>query len=111
MSAWILWCISVFAFSSLACGMNKHQRDIFTAKVTEQKTRLFQIVGWVVLAVSAVLVLFWKGASIGMTEWLCCLTFAALAVGLTLTYFPKKLFQLNGVVAGLFVILLIVFLI
>lgn len=108
MSAWILWCISVFAFSSLACSMTKHQRDIFTAKVTAQKTRLFQLVGWSILIISALVMMFWKGASIGFAEWLGCLSFAALVVGLILTYSPKKLFQLNAVVAALLIMLIVI---
>ena len=111
MSVWILWCVSMVAFSSLAASMSKHQRDIFTAKVTPQKTRLFQMVGWVILALSAVLMIFWKGASIGLSQWLGTISFAALPVGLTLTYFPKKLAQLNIVVAILSVIFLMISLI
>ncbi len=108
MIAWILWCISIFAFSSLAASMSKHQRDIFTQKVPEQKTRIFQITGWLILAISAIVMIFCKGASVGLSEWLGVITFAALPVGLTLTYSPKKLTQLNIATAVLLIILLIV---
>lgn len=108
MSAWILWCVSVIAFSSLAASMSKHQRDIFIGKVSPQKTRLLQIFGWSILLLSVVVVIFWRGASIGLSEWLGCLTFAALMVGLTLTYFPKKLAQFNMAIGGILVVLSII---
>lgn len=106
MAAWLLWCVAVLGFSSLACSMTKHQRDLFTGKVSEQKTRIFQITGWTVLIAMAIIVIFWKGASIGLSEWLGSLTFAALTIGLTLTYFPKKLLYLNIIVAIVLFILL-----
>lgn len=108
MGAWLLWCASVWGFSCLACSMSKHQRDIFSTKVSAQKTRLFQVVGWVILIMTALLAICWKGASIGFSEWLGIITFAPLVIGLTLTYYPKKLLQLNIVVTVLFVILLFV---
>lgn len=107
MNALLLWCILVWGFSALAASMSKHQRDIFVAKVPEQKTRIFQITGWVILTLAAILAIFYKGASVGLSEWIGVMSFAALLVGLTLTYFPKKLFQLNIVIAVLFIIVLV----
>ncbi|OEC92231.1 DUF3325 domain-containing protein [Acinetobacter sp. YK3] len=111
MAALMLWCVTVVALSSLACGMSKHQRDIFTSSISAQNSRRFEIVGWSILLLSAVAAIYLKGASIGLSEWLGCISFAALAVGLLLTYHPKKLLQANVIAAALFGLLLILSLI
>lgn len=111
MAALMLWCVAMVALSSLACGMSKHQRDIFIVKISAKKSRYFEIAGWVILLISAVITIYFKGASVGLSEWLGCITFAALAVGLLLTYQPKKLLQANVIVTVLFGLLLIVSLI
>ena len=111
MAALMLWCVAVVALSSLACGMSKHQRDIFTAQISDQKRRYFEIAGWIILLISAVITIYFKGVSVGLSDWLGCITFAALAVGLLLTYQAKKLLQANVVVTVLFGLLLTVTLI
>ncbi|MCH7338348.1 DUF3325 domain-containing protein [Acinetobacter higginsii] len=111
MAAMMLWCVAVVALSALACGMSKHQRDIFSAQISAQNSRRFEIVGWVALLLSALVMIYFKGASVGLSEWLGCISFAALAVGLLLTYHPKKLLQANVIVTVLFGLLLIVTLI
>jgi hypothetical protein len=108
MAALMLWCVAVVALSSLACGMSKHQRDIFTAQLSAQKSRYFEIAGWSILLFSAVTAIYLKGASVGLSEWVGCISFAALVVGLCLTYQPKKLWQANVMVTTLFGILLII---
>ncbi|CAM4216153.1 hypothetical protein F901_02173 [Acinetobacter dispersus] len=111
MAALMLWCVVVVALSALACGMSKHQRDIFSTQISAQNSRRFEIVGWVMLLLSALVMIYLKGASVGLSEWLGCITFAALAVGLLLTYQPKKLLQANVIVTVVFGLLLIVTLI
>ena len=111
MTALMLWCVAVVALSSMACGMSKHQRDIFTVQISAKKSRYFEIAGWVALLLSALVMIYFKGASIGLSQWLGCITFGALAVGLLLTYQPKKLLQVNVIMTVLFGVLLIVSLI
>lgn len=111
MAALMLWCVAVVALSALACGMSKHQRDIFSAQISAQNSRRFEIVGWVMLLLSALVMIYLKGASVGLSEWLGCISFAALTVGLLLTYQPKKLLQVNVMVTVVFGLLLIVTLI
>lgn len=111
MAAMMLWCVAVVALSALACGMSKHQRDIFSSQISAQSSRRFEIVGWMMLLLSALVMIYIKGASVGLSEWLGCITFAALAVGLLLTYYPKRLLQANVIVTVLFGLLLIVTLI
>ena len=111
MTALMLCCVAVVALSSLACGMSKHQRDIFISPISARNSRRFEIVGWGMLLLSAVAAIDLKGASIGLSEWLGCISFAALVVGLLLTYHPKKLLQANVIVSALFILLLMLFLI
>ncbi|ENX34722.1 hypothetical protein F889_02011 [Acinetobacter colistiniresistens] len=111
MTALMLWCIAVVGLSSLACAMSKHQRDIFSSQISAQNSRRFEVAGWLILLVSAVLIICAKGASVGLSEWLGCISFAALVVGLLLTYQPKKLLQANMIVSTLFGLLLIISLI
>lgn len=108
MTALLLWCVCVVGLSSLACAMAKHQREIFSSPVSQRNCRLFQTVGWGLLIISAGLAAYFKGISIGLSEWLGCVSFAALAVGLLLTYSPKKIFKANTMVAVLFLILLVI---
>ncbi|WP_038345237.1 DUF3325 domain-containing protein [Acinetobacter sp. A47] len=106
MTAWILWCLAVMGLSSLACAMNKHQRDIFTMQVCARHTQLFQCAGWGILLFSVMLAMCWKGPSLGGSIWLGCISFAAMAVALVLSYRPRKIFHANALVAmllGLFV--------
>lgn len=111
MAALMLWCVAVVALSALACGMSKHQRDIFSSQISAQSSRRFEIVGWMMLLLSALVMIYIKGASVGLSEWLGCISFAALAVGLLLTYYPKRLLQANVIMTVVFGLLLIVTLI
>lgn len=95
MIIWILWCISVWGMSCLAWGMTKHQRELFDRKVSSKETGIFQIVGWTLLAASAITMIFIQPPSFGLPEWIGSLTFAALVVGLIVSYYPKKLMQIN----------------
>ncbi|MDR7015510.1 DUF3325 domain-containing protein [Acinetobacter sp. 3657] len=108
MTALLLWCVCVVGLSSLACSMAKHQRDIFSSPVSRRNCRLFQTVGWGLLIISTGLAAYFKGISIGLSEWLGYISFAALAVGLLLTYSPKKILKANAMVAVLFLILLVI---
>ncbi|RLZ09605.1 DUF3325 domain-containing protein [Acinetobacter sp. 2JN-4] len=108
MTALLLWCVCVVGLSSLACAMAKHQREIFSSPVSQRNCRLFQTVGWGLLIISAGFTAYFKGISIGLSEWLGCVSFAALAVGLLLTYSPKKMLKANAMVAVLFLILLVI---
>ena len=85
--------------------MAKHQRDIFLQKATATKTRTLQVIGWGLLLLSLLAIVFMEGASIGISVWLGVMTFAAIFVALTLTYAPKKLLQLNFLVLGLLLLL------
>jgi hypothetical protein len=53
MAALMLWCVAVVALSALACGMSKHQRDIFSAQISAQNSRWFEIAGWAMLLLCA----------------------------------------------------------
>lgn len=108
MILWLLWCISIWGFSGLAASMSKHQRDIFSKPVSAKQTKILQILGWGVISLSAFIAIFVTGISVGISEWLGVLTFAALVVGLTMTYWPKRIIQLNIAITILFVILLII---
>ena len=62
MTALMLWCVAVVALSSLACGMSKHQRDIFISPISARNSRRFEIVGWGMLLLSAVAAIDLKGS-------------------------------------------------
>jgi vacuolar-type H+-ATPase subunit I/STV1 len=82
----LIWSISTIAFFALASGMEKHQKQIFLKTLTPKMTLFFGILGWLLLIIGLILCLYKGHISNMISYWVGVLTFAALAVGLTLSY-------------------------
>lgn len=86
-----IWSLSAIGFIALAASMSKHQKQIFGKELDAGKTRLATLAGWGLLIIALIFCLFSGTISNMVSYWLGSLTFAALAVGLSLTYLESKI--------------------
>ena len=101
MLVWILCAINIISFSGLAAAMSKHQRDFFGRALDPKQNRLLAAAGWSLLALSMLASVIAKGPSVGISTWVCAITFSALVVGLVATYLPLRLKTVSTVAAVL----------
>ena len=82
----MIWAWSSLGFFALASAMEKHQKQIFLKALDAKKTVIFKVVGWCFLALTLIICLISGPISNMLSYWIGSLTFAALLVGLTLSY-------------------------
>ncbi|MCJ8511926.1 DUF3325 domain-containing protein [Acinetobacter lwoffii] len=87
----LIWALTSLGFFTLAMSMSKHQKQIFDTELNPKKTQLATILGWVLLIIALILCLLTGFASNMISYWLGSLTFAALVVGLSLSYLASKI--------------------
>lgn len=87
----LIWSISILGFFALASTMSKHQKQIFGHELNASKTKLTTIIGWCLLIISLIISLIPNTLSNGISYWVGVLTFAALFVGLCLSYFAHQI--------------------
>lgn len=89
----LIWALTSLGFFALAMSMSmsKHQKQIFDTEPAPAKTQLATILGWVLLILALILCLCTGAASNMISYWLGSLTFAALVVGLSLSYLENKI--------------------
>jgi len=87
----LIWALTSLGFFALAMSMSKHQKQIFDTELDPAKTQLATILGWVLLIIALTLCLLTGAASNMISYWLGSLTFAALVVGLSLSYLASRI--------------------
>ena len=87
----LIWSITSLGFFALAASMQKHQKQIFGHFLDISKTRLASIFGWSLLITGLILCLFAGAMSNMVSYWIGSLSFAALLVGLSLSYAETKI--------------------
>ncbi|ATO18445.1 hypothetical protein BS636_01540 [Acinetobacter sp. LoGeW2-3] len=87
----LIWSITSLGFFALAASMQKHQKQIFGHFLDMSKTRLASIFGWVLLAIALILCILTGALSNMISYWIGSLSFAALLVGLSLSYAETKI--------------------
>ena len=87
----LIWALTSLAFFALAMSISKHQKQIFDTELDPAKTQLATIFGWVLLIIALTLCLLTGAVSNMISYWLGSLTFAALVVGLSLSYLASKI--------------------
>ncbi|MCO8046395.1 DUF3325 domain-containing protein [Acinetobacter bohemicus] len=87
----LIWALTSLGFFTLAASMSKHQKQIFAKELDTSKTRLTNILGWVILILPLIVCLFAGTVSNMISYWLGSLTFAALVVSLSLSYLQSKI--------------------
>lgn len=87
----LIWTLTSLGFFALAMSMSKHQKKIFDTELDPAKTLLATILGWLLLIIALILCLLTGAVSNMISYWLGSLTFAALVVGLSLSYLESKI--------------------
>lgn len=100
MMGWSIWLLSVPAFAALSLAMDKHHEQVFGQDSTPLQQWRWRAVGVLLLALSLVVSLHYWATSVAVVAWLGGLTFAALSVGVILTYAPHRL-RLLALLCGL----------
>ena len=95
----LIWSLCSLGFLGLACAMSKHQKQIFNTTLSEQKTRLATIAGWFILIITLVICIRSGNLSNMISYWIGVLTFAALFIGICLSYFERKI-KMIGLILG-----------
>lgn len=83
--------LSSLAFIALASSMSKHQKQIFGNQLNAKQTRYATIIGWLLLTFSLVICILSGKLSNMLSFWVGVLSFAALFVGVSLSYFEQKI--------------------
>lgn len=78
-------------FAALCLSMERHAKQVIGAVLLPPRRRLAAAAGWGLLALSLAPALQRYGVSVGITAWLGFLGFAAVAVGLLLSYAPRQI--------------------
>ena len=78
--------LSYAAMAAVSLSMERHQEQVMGKAFPALPLRLG---GWALLAVALVPAIGAWGTSVGILAWLGFLTFAALGVGLQMTYAPQ----------------------
>lgn len=76
-------------FSVIAASMDRHQDQLGTEGLAPARLNAWRLAGYALLALSLAPCLLRWNASVAVAAWLGLLTFAALALGLLLTYAPQ----------------------
>ena len=100
----LIWLISSLAFIALASAMTKHQKQIFNRELNPAQSRIATILGWLLLLTSLVICLLSGKISSMLSYWVGVLAFAALLIGLMLSYYSDKIKSLAYLLIGLTII-------
>ena len=87
----LIWSLCSLAFIVLASSMSKHQKQIFGNELNAKQTRYATIIGWLLLTFSLVICILSGKLSNMLSFWVGILSFAALFVGVSLSYFEQKI--------------------
>ncbi|VUZ26106.1 Uncharacterised protein [uncultured Comamonas sp.] len=90
MTLWPALFIAFTGFAAIAATMARHSDAFGTQAFTPRRLQGCRAVGFVLLGVSLQMCLAHGGTSIAIAAWVGLLAFAALALGVLLTYAPHK---------------------
>lgn len=106
-----IWSLISLAFFALATSIAKHQKQIFGHELLANQTRLSTILGWLLLTISVIICMLNGQLSNMISYWIGTLSFSALFVGLCFSYFDSKIRNIAIVIAVIFVLSFILYLI
>ncbi len=89
MTAWISLGLALAAFTALSLAMDRHQEQVLGRALARPATLRWRVLGWALLVVSLLPCLALGSTSLAITVWAGTLSFAALALGLLLSYAPR----------------------
>ncbi|MFT3801841.1 MAG: DUF3325 domain-containing protein [Burkholderiaceae bacterium] len=105
MTIWTATTLGFAAFFALSLAMPRHQLQVLGREVGRRATLGWRTTGWLLLAAALAVCLTRWNASIAIAAWLGAATFAAMAVGLALTYRPRALPVLAGAALAIAVLI------
>ena len=91
MNVWIAWLLAVPAFAALSQAMERHGAQDDGCLPPARIVWRWRVAGVVLLLEALAVCLHSWGTSVAVAAWIGVLTFAALAVGLMLTYAENHL--------------------
>lgn len=94
-------------FATLALAMDRHHRQVRTGSPPPARRRALTALGWLALTASLAPCVATWGWGAGITGWAGCLTAAAGAVLLQLSYAPRSLVPLAGAAAPVALLLVL----
>ena len=87
----LIWSLCSLAFIAFASSMSKHQKQIFGNELNTKQTRYATQIGWLLLTISLVICILSGKLSNMLSFWVGVLSFSALFVGVSLSYFEQKI--------------------
>ncbi len=96
MTIWTASALGFAAFCALSLAMPRHQLQVLGREVGRRAALGWRAAGWLLLAAALAVCLVRWNTSIAIAACLGIATFAAMAVGLALTYRPRALPMLAG---------------
>lgn len=105
----LIWALSSLGFFALASSMSKHQKQIYGQELTSGKTKLATLIGWILLLLSLTICLASGSISNMISYWIGALSFAALFIGLCLSYLGTKLKMIAIILTILSIVLSLVY--
>ena len=105
----LIWALSSLGFFALASSMSKHQKQIYGQELTSGKTKLATLIGWILLLLSLTICLASGAISNMISYWIGALSFAALFIGLCLSYLGTKLKMIAIILTILSIVLALVY--
>lgn len=106
----LIWSLCALGFFALASSMDKHQKQIYQHTLTATQTHLATFSGWLLLIIALVICLFNGPTSNMISYWVGVLTFAALLIGVCMSYYANHLKKVAMGLVGLTLISLILYL-
>lgn len=100
----LIWSLCSIAFITLASSMSKHQKQIFGHELTVKQTKIATVAGWFLLIFALGLSIANGQKSNMISYWIGVLSFAALFIGLCISYMQTKIRQITIVLAILAVV-------
>jgi len=91
--------LGVAGMAALSMAMEKHHEQIWgKTALASRRVWVLRAAGCLLLIVAAVLAVRGQGVSMGLTLWVMEISLAAVGVGLLLSYTPRVLPWLTGVI-------------
>ncbi|MGJ7547217.1 DUF3325 domain-containing protein [Pseudomonas alloputida] len=89
--------IGYAGFAALCLAMDKHFSELLKRKPGPGQLRVLRVGGWLLLALSLVLSVHWRGWAHGLVEWVALLMAGATLWVFGLPYLPRALLSLAAV--------------
>ncbi len=91
----LIYFLCLLGFLHICFSMSRHQKQVFQKVLQEKYNIWYLITGYSILVIALVLSIYQWGKSIGICYWIGILSFAALLILWSLSYYPIHLKLVN----------------